>query len=1386
MQKAIETNNATKGMDLKNGKRHYDSNGNPLGGIKAKVINSDNQQIEVEMGEVIITRDAVSNPKKYKIEGTTKEILSTLNQEGGGVPINETEAEILAKYKDGGKIPREKHKLYLGKEGGSNVSEKGAFEIAVDMESKGIDNETIRSITGWFRSELDGLWRYEISDKEMEIICTFTDEEIASLKTDEDYFYKDLKDVIKHEELFKAYPRIKYLRVFFMNVDDKPEASLCTTEKGKIFIICNLKYERAFSNNKRGAEELGEREISDNRRSGKERAKRYNTLHFRKVIAHELQHAIQINEGLAEGGNPNFELKKLKANSGTLHNLTEAEQKRIATQRYLNKAGEIEARSSDARIDLDELQRSLKKPYSEIAIDKKYFSSDLETKIKFDEGGELIKRADGSYSRRGLYDNIRDNIGSGMKPTKQMLEQEAKIKEKYHLGGDMSKHLAPNGKPSNLTHEQWHLVREPAFISWFGDWINSPETASKVVDENGEPLVVWHGTNEKFTVFGKDKNKSILPEYKEEYSYKEKTHYFHKSKKYAKTFGSKYGGYEKSYFLNIKNIEKVDEDTIEDIGYFKNIYDYYVNVEGVDGIFSESGQYATLLSPNQIKLADGSNTTFDANNDDIRYKQGGNISKMTPSELKEFYASPEGKKLDAQTYSEWKKLVNMSKSELENFYNSVEGKKAGLSQSEAKEQGIDSGRESARWIIKMKDIPYTKWTSNMWRWAKKQINFIKRMSGMKGGLYDDNGNKTRKHTALLIWGHNPETKFAKGGGVPKDAFEKSENERNEDYEGNWNLWIDTLLKNIDLPIEWTTSESRKELYGDSFYITIFNEDWQEFAKLRFSGHSVTNTSRLQNEFHNPNISRFYEIVSRAMNQKQQEENPEELIKFKGGGVISQKALAVETTDLKDYVRKYFVKDGRIDVSDAMQEMFGNKRGKSTHAEYQKRIGLHKKGGLTISELAHKLWEEHKDEVRGNIDDSDFREAVEDVISSEYGVSSMIKSLMEKSDEGIEDEEAKYWASQFDENEYNPNDEQLTDEEMSMIFRDMEQAERELAKGTEHEMEHLDTLKKVAEHKITPEEAVVETAQKHISENKNYYEDLEKMELNELLDKLKKQGYNVTIPSGDNRISVMGYGKGYFKAKKQMAKSIIETLKANGYNAVSELDSDGYYDFWVYPSEQQDLAKTEKENKNETYTYALTLRPFGIGTYPIENFIRLVEEQDNNYRFGLLEYSKPLSDIDIKHYSLAPVSELLKYDGVTFDYFLGNLGKANIKKTKGNIPYVDVDLYDKDTNELVETYDISGEEFLRNIGKDWRIVGEQSENEESIPDLIEGLKVLLEYTEGAEKTELENTIEGLKLLLDDDKFAEGGELNNNSMFFEPSKSDEEEEKTIMENQFGKNI
>lgn len=62
--------------------------------------------------------------------------------------------------------------------------------------------------------------------------------------------------------------------------------------------------------------------------------------------------------------------------------------------------------------------------------------------------------------------------------------------------------LAPNGKPSNLPERLYAQVRTKEFKDWFGDWQNDPENASKVVDENGEPRIVYHGSNQYgFDVF---------------------------------------------------------------------------------------------------------------------------------------------------------------------------------------------------------------------------------------------------------------------------------------------------------------------------------------------------------------------------------------------------------------------------------------------------------------------------------------------------------------------------------------------------------------------------------------------------------------------------------------------------------------------------------------------------------------------------------------------------------------------------------------------------------------------------------------------------------------------------------------------------------------------
>ena len=76
--------------------------------------------------------------------------------------------------------------------------------------------------------------------------------------------------------------------------------------------------------------------------------------------------------------------------------------------------------------------------------------------------------------------------------------------------------LAPNGKVSNLNEVQYNLVRTPEFKKWFGDWEINPKESSKVLDKNGEPLVVYHGSNATdIDVFDRSESKRISSEVKE-------------------------------------------------------------------------------------------------------------------------------------------------------------------------------------------------------------------------------------------------------------------------------------------------------------------------------------------------------------------------------------------------------------------------------------------------------------------------------------------------------------------------------------------------------------------------------------------------------------------------------------------------------------------------------------------------------------------------------------------------------------------------------------------------------------------------------------------------------------------------------------------------------
>lgn len=93
----------------------------------------------------------------------------------------------------------------------------------------------------------------------------------------------------------------------------------------------------------------------------------------------------------------------------------------------------------------------------------------------------------------GSFDSGNPDITFALSPEERLITEQAKA--------DGTWLQAPNGQPSLLEPKLWATVRTRAFRDWFGDWLHAPEQSSRVVDDNGEPLVIYHGSNFKFTEF---------------------------------------------------------------------------------------------------------------------------------------------------------------------------------------------------------------------------------------------------------------------------------------------------------------------------------------------------------------------------------------------------------------------------------------------------------------------------------------------------------------------------------------------------------------------------------------------------------------------------------------------------------------------------------------------------------------------------------------------------------------------------------------------------------------------------------------------------------------------------------------------------------------------
>ena len=247
-------------------------------------------------------------------------------------------------------------------------------------------------------------------------------------------------------------------------------------------------------------------------------------------------------------------------------------------------------------------------------------------------GGDGFSLPQGAHVVNVNEVECRFDDGAIVPATFSLSPEKETIRKKAVADGTFMK--APNGANTNLTEDQWLAVRTAAFKNWFGDWEKDPQNASKVVDENGEPRVVYHGTYGDFTVFDKAKIGSAT-----DYGIWGRGFYF------TNMENTPYGNKKLALFLNIRNpFIFNDYKSAEEIGDYLNIWDGNFHEDdrfgifrpyargaaqiadsaqerGHDGLIAVLGKWTEYIAfePNQIKSSTDNRGTFDPKNPDITF-----------------------------------------------------------------------------------------------------------------------------------------------------------------------------------------------------------------------------------------------------------------------------------------------------------------------------------------------------------------------------------------------------------------------------------------------------------------------------------------------------------------------------------------------------------------------------------------------------------------------------------------------------------------------------------------------------------------------------------------------------------------------------------------------
>ena len=223
-----------------------------------------------------------------------------------------------------------------------------------------------------------------------------------------------------------------------------------------------------------------------------------------------------------------------------------------------------------------------------------------------------------AFDRLGINLNLNENdmVALANRMIQQQIAEPTSVENvRAQLQGTDQWMKAPNGQPTNLTEQQWLQVRTPEFKQWFGDWENSPETASKVVDENGEPQVVYHGTSSQFTRFklgGGLLGRGVYL-----------TDRYEEAQNYAGSRSQNSEGAVMPLFANIPEMFDSNSKTTREqiVGAMQ---------DGFNGIRHQFNDmdYLVAFNPEQVKSAVGNTGLFSSQDTDIRFSRQANAQQI--------------------------------------------------------------------------------------------------------------------------------------------------------------------------------------------------------------------------------------------------------------------------------------------------------------------------------------------------------------------------------------------------------------------------------------------------------------------------------------------------------------------------------------------------------------------------------------------------------------------------------------------------------------------------------------------------------------------------------------------------------------------------------------